>query len=270
MTAIGHRQSLAGERKFTSNAAVEHYLTVPDGPGCGKHRDNDCLCDVRMDRAVEATCTPLAFVGVSTLEELELAAANVWLTLDVMRPPSSRSHATTSRPGAPPTPVPDQATCDKLMELIKDGLTHDEVMEALPGVSEDFYTCTRRLLGVYSRPKALTKEFPIDDVLHLVETTNMTVMQMIDWLYDKYGYRYHNSTIGKNYKLATGQSLAVRRNGHWGRVNSGAKDLFRREWPTGNYTYSSMARHIKATLGVNVDPKTVGEWAKKGLHEEAA
>lgn len=216
--SIGHRIADRSSLPFRSEAAVEAYLNPHSAPGCGHHADPDCLCDVTVTEPVPLVRTPRQFVHVQTTDDLVLAACNLWLALDIMRPRelermrNAAKGPVVDRQQSYCTPVADMVEAmpadelQRYVALVKSGYSLAETRERLGYfIPDDLWVLLRRVFDV-PRAHRNGRKIPVQDVVNLGDT-GMSATEIVNELEKRYGYRWGCAAVMRRYKVERGVKL---------------------------------------------------------------
>jgi len=210
MASRDQRRDLPIERKFTSASAHEFYLN-PHPVGCALHMDPDCLCDVRIEKPVEVTCTPAFLVGVETADELVAAAADLWLRIDVLAyaqelaGPRDLNEERGNSGRNSRMETLNELDAQNCAQMVRDGKSFQEV-RAQHEITERHYSVLRRMVNVNKSMNRIPAEMVVD----LIDNQHKTLKQTREVLRE-HGVNISDvSSISRVYKRATGRSLAKR------------------------------------------------------------
>jgi hypothetical protein len=252
--SIGHRITDHTALPYSSDGLVEQYLNPKYQPGCTRHKDPDCLCDVEITEPVPLVRVPPMFLNVDTPEDLLRAAACIWVELD-LRDQTSQTAA--------PEWVESVSDNDlgKIVELARAGRTHDQI-EAIIGikVDKDSYTLIRRAVGA-SHLEGTAAE----STLLIIELgrQGMTAPEISKAVVERLGKHIAPAGCGKTYNKWTGEFLprAPRQTGRQAFPAERILELFH----SGIKTPAAIC-HALATEGLSAQERSVGRMLqRKGL-----
>lgn len=133
------------EYEGPGEACVEAYLTDPELYwGCNAHADPDCLCDVDVSKTAGMTFdkVPPELAGVVDTEDLIRAGAQLWMDYDLIRGfdfDMLHQHGSLLHM--------EREDIDRLVVMVKDRASIDEIKEVFSGLSNNEIGFIRRVCG---------------------------------------------------------------------------------------------------------------------------
>lgn len=175
-------------RHFTGEQFLEAFLNPPERC-CATHEQPDCLCDVDVSKTAGMTWdkVPPELYNVETREDLVVAAANLWLNLDVVVP--------SSRVVQKLEWTSDPEVVERVKQAVKDGCTLDRLeKEYHVHLESHMLALMRRAVG-REPPSPLNME-----MVRELHAEGMSLVQIKDRIRAIDGVSFHPTTISKALK----------------------------------------------------------------------
>lgn len=176
---------------FESEQFIDAFLAA-EGPGCKFHHDLECLCDVDVSKTEGMTWdqVPDDLVNVETPEDLVLAAANIWLNVDLRRP-----YVNMSAELEPQVPV--------FVQMVREH-TNIDVMERTLHADVDTHTLALVREATNSfKPSNRNRPLPVERICKLHED-GYTVRMIFDKLASEMDW---HPSLGRIYTVLRGKGL---------------------------------------------------------------
>ena len=187
---------------FNGEEFIEAYLR-PRERGCPRHHPPDCLCDVDVSKTAGMTwdkCPP-QLINVETVEELVLAAANIWLEYDLMERSVEQKLAW----------VDDPEMVANIKRMASEGATMTAVEDALHiDLEAKTFAMIRKAVG-FQPPTRIDY-----DLLRQFHAEGLSLVNIQKRFRETMGVGFHHTTISKAL-----YRIGLKPNGHVKGLNAG-------------------------------------------------